>query len=75
LRCHGKKVDGGGKGAINAGLVFNYADGTFSKGKFLMNWPGIAAKYGFDANKFCGPYVMSYRKGDNKHASKPTRRI
>ena len=51
---------------LNSGLIFEYADWTFSKGKRLFNWPGICAKHGWDHTKLCGPRVMSHRQGANR---------
>ena len=62
----GKGKGKGGASPLNLTLVYYYEDDTFSKAKSLYNWPGICAKYGWDASKYCGPYVMSTKADANK---------
>ena len=45
----------------NKGRVFLYDDQKFSKGKLLVDWPGVCTKYGWDGKELCGPFVMSFK--------------
>lgn len=46
----------------NPKRVFYYDDGKFSMMTRLVDWPGICSKYGWDANKLCGPVIMSHAR-------------
>jgi hypothetical protein len=43
----------------NPSNILYYEDGKYSKGKFMVDWPGVCRKYGWDAGQLCGPVVMS----------------
>lgn len=67
---------GGGMGALlfdkdkrlehNPKNIFFYDDGTFSLKQWHFKWPAICHKFGWDADKLCGPVVMARTSAKNR---------
>ena len=65
---------------LNPKKVFYYDGDTFSMGKSLYDWPGIAGHFGIDV-KLCGPVQCSMNKTkpadfncmdpEHRHAARP----
>ena len=50
-----KVKPGGGEDKLH---VYYYADGKFSIGTNLYDWPGICEHFGWDPASVCGPFVI-----------------
>jgi hypothetical protein len=48
-----------GRLKLNPKCIFYYDDGKYSAGPWLVDFPGICAKYKWDPHKLCGPVTMT----------------